>query len=131
MNKQSSGFTIIEISFVVLLLGIASVFFFIQKNDLSIINRDNQNKIAINAMYYNLENVFYPANKFYPQTISSDILKAMDPSLFTDTNGVKLGDTGSIYIYEPTNCVDQKCKSYILKTSLENEADFTKTSINN
>jgi type II secretory pathway pseudopilin PulG len=131
MKKQSDGFTIIEILFVVILLGTASTLFFIQKNDLSILARDNQRKVAINSMYYGLEEVFYTNNKYYPQTINSDNLKSVDPDLFTDSNGVKLGDTGSLYNYEPTNCVDQKCKGYTLKSSLENEADFVKTSRNN
>jgi len=127
MKKQSYGFTVIEILFVVALLGVASVIFFIQKNNLEVVARDDKSKISINAMYYNLEEVFYPANKFYPQTISADNLKAMDPTLFTDANGVKIGDAGSVYTYEPTGCVDSKCTGYTLKTSLENEADFIKT----
>ena len=82
-------------------------------------------------MYYNLEEVFYPANKFYPQAINSDNLKAVDPALFTDMNGVKVGDAGSIYTYSPTNCVDNKCKGYTLKSTLENEADYVKNNRNN
>jgi hypothetical protein len=131
MKKQSKGFTVIEISFIAVLLGTASVLFFIQKNDLSVISRDDKRKTSINAMYYSLEEVFYATNKYYPQTISSDNLKSVDPDLFIDSNGVKIGETGSLYTYEPTNCVDQKCKSYTLKSSLENEADFAKTSRNN
>ena len=131
MKKQSDGFTVIEILFIVILLGTASVLFFVQKNDLSIISRDDKRKTSINAMYYGLEEVFYNANKYYPQTISSDNLKSVDPDLFTDSNGLKIGEAGSLYSYEPTNCIDQKCKSYTLKSSLENEADFVKTSRNN
>ena len=130
MNKKSNGFTVIEILFVAILLGLASVIFFVQKNNLSAIARDDKNKTSINAIYYSLEEVFYPTNKFYPQTINSDNLKSLDPALFTDTNGVKLGDVGSVFVYEPTNCTDQQCKSYTLKTSLEKEADFVKTSRN-
>lgn len=131
MNKHSQGFTIIEILFVSVLLGVASIIFFVQKNNLSVISIDDKRKTAINAMYYSLEEVFYPANKYYPRTINSDNLKSLDPTLFTDTNDIKLGDAGSIYTYEPTNCTDQQCKSYTLKTSLENEADFIKTNRNN
>jgi Tfp pilus assembly protein PilE len=131
MIKHSEGFTVIEILFAVILISLASILFFTQKNDLQILNRDNTKKTAINAMYYNLEEVFYPANKFYPQTINSDNLKAVDPALFTDMNGVKIGDAGSIYTYSPTNCVDNKCKSYTLKSILENEADYVKNNRNN
>lgn len=131
MIKQSKGFTIIEILFATALIGLASILFFTQKHDLEVLNRDNNKKTAINAMYYSLEEVFYPANKYYPQTINSDNLKSVDPALFTDMNGVKIGDAGSIYIYSPTNCLDNKCKSYTLKSSLENEADYVKTNRNN
>jgi len=131
MNKQTNGFTVIEIVFVALIMGIASVLFFIQKNELEISHRDNTAKTAINAMYYSLEEVFYTANKFYPQSISTDNLKSVDPVLFTDSNGIKLGSVGSTYIYKPTNCNDNRCKSYTLKAILENEADYIKKSINN
>ncbi len=131
MIKNSRGFTVIEILFVVVLIGAASIIFFIQKQDLSVVAQDNTSKTAINAMYYGLEEVFYPTNKYYPQTINSDNLKSVDPTLFTDQNGIKLGETGSIYTYSPTNCIDGKCKSYTLKTSLNKEADYIKTSRNN
>jgi len=131
MNKKNQGFTVIEIIFVVVLLGTASILFFIQKNNLEVVSRDDKRKIAINAMYYSLEEVFYTANQFYPPTISSDNLKSIDPDLFIDSNDTKIGEAGSIYTYEPTNCTDNKCKSYTLKTVLENEADFIKTSKNN
>lgn len=131
MTKNSHGFTVIELLFVAVIVGVASVVFFIQKQNLALVASDNTAKTAINAMYYSLEEVFYPTNKYYPQTISSDILKSVDPALFTDPNGVKIGSAGSIYSYKPTNCTNNKCKSYTLEATLENEADYTKTSRNN
>lgn len=131
MTKKSNGFTIIELLFVIALLGTASVIFFIQKQNIETISHDNQKKTAINAMYYSLEEVFYAANHYYPQTINSDDLKSVDPALFTDPNGIKLGTTGSAYIYTPTNCTSNQCKSYTLEATLENEADYIKSSLNN
>jgi len=131
MTKRSSGFTIIEILFVAVFVGVASIIFFMQKQNVEVIARDNAKKTAINAMYYSLEEVFYAANKYYPQTIGSNNLKSVDPSLFTDPNGVTLGSAGSAYAYTPINCVDSKCKSYTLQTTLENEADYIKTNRNN
>jgi len=130
MTKHSNGFTIIEILFVALVAGVASVVFFIQKNNIEIVANDNTKKTAINAMYYSLEGVFYPANKYYPQTINSDNLKSVDPALFTDPNGAKINTAGGAYSYTPTNCQDGKCKSYTLKAILQNEADFIKTNKN-
>ena len=127
MIKKSNGFTVIELLFIVVLLGAASVLFFIQKNSIETSAQDNTKKTAINSMYYSLEEVFYPTNKFYPQTISSDNLKSVDPALFTDPSGIKLGTAGSAYTYTPTNCAENKCKSYTLKAKLANESDYTKT----
>ena len=131
MIKKSNGFTVIELLFIVVLLGAASVLFFIQKNSIETSAQDNTKKTAINSMYYSLEEVFYPTNKFYPQTISSDNLKSVDPALFTDPSGIKLGTAGSAYTYTPTNCAENKCKSYTLKAKLANESDYTKTNKNN
>jgi len=130
MTKNSVGFTVIELLLVIVFISIASIFFFIQKHNLETVASDNTKKTAINAMYYSLEEVFYPANKYYPVSISTDNLKSVDPALFTDPSGVKLGDIGSTYTYTPTNCADNKCKSYTIKTTLDNEADFIKTSKN-
>ena len=131
MTKHSNGFTILELIFVIILASSASVIFFIQKNNIEVTARDNAKKTAINAMYYSLEEVFYPNNKYYPQTINSDVLKSMDPDLFKDPNGIKIGETGSTYTYEPKDCVENKCKSYKLKATLEKEADYVKTNKNN
>lgn len=130
MTKYSRGFTVIEILFVSLIAITASILFFIQKSNLEIVASDNTKKTAINAMYYSLEESFYPTNKYYPQTISSDILKTVDPALFTDPSGTKINTAGSAYTYTPTNCQDSKCKSYTLKATLQNEADYIKTNKN-
>ena len=120
MSKKSSGFTVVEIIFVVIIVGFASILFFVQKNNLKIVANDNIKKTTVNAIYYNLEEVFYPSNKYYPQTISADNLKSVDPDLLKDTS----------YDYKPTNCTDNQCASYTLKISLQKEADYTKTSRN-
>ena len=130
MIKKSNGFTVIELIFIIAIISFASALFFVQKNNLEIVANDNTKKTAINAMYYSLEKVFYVTNGYYPQTISADNLTSVDPSLFTDPEGIKLGTTGSSYSYTPTNCADSKCKSYTLKATLENESDYTKSNDN-
>lgn len=137
--KRSSGFTVIELILIVVILGAASVLFFAQKNTIEITARDTQRKTAINAMYYALEEVYYKQHQNYPRTLDATTLPSVDPALFTDPTGIKLGQTTiSVdgtdtpvqpdYRYEPTNCDGDVCKSYTLRTSLENEADFVKTS---
>lgn len=131
VKKHSSGFTVIEVIFIALLLGVVSVIFFIQKNSLEVIASDNHRKTAINAMYYGLEEVFYPENGYYPQSIDSETLRSVDPALFTDPDGYAIGTTGSSYLYSPAECTDKKCQSYRLSTVLKNEDDFVKENRNN
>lgn len=129
--KRSSGFTVIELIVVIVFLAFASILFFIQKNNLEVASRDTQRKTAVNAMYYDLEDVFYAKNKYYPATITKDNLTAIDPALLTDPNGATIGSSDSDYRYIPTNCNNDHCASYTLRTTLENEADYIKTSRHN
>lgn len=124
--KKKSGFTILELSTVIVLAGLLLVLFFVQKQNSDAMHRDEQRKEAINAMYYALEEGFYAENGYYPESISEDNLKTMDPQLFTDPNGINIGTEGSSYSYEPADCEDGKCKEYTLKADLEKEADYIK-----
>jgi type II secretory pathway pseudopilin PulG len=125
--KRSQGFTIIEIIVVIVFLCVAATLLLVQKNDLAATQRDNQRKTAINAMYYNLEEVFFEQNGYYPSKIDSKTLRAMDPSLFTDPTDIKLGEEASDYNYVANNCDNTKCKGYKLSATLEKEAEYVKT----
>jgi len=125
--KRSQGFTVIEIIVVILFLGVASALLLVQKGNLTAAQRDSQRKTAINAMYYGLEEVFFEKNGYYPAKIDSKTLRAMDPELFTDPNGVKMGEEGANYKYESNNCDNDKCKGYKLSAELEKEAIYIKT----
>ena len=147
-HRRSAGFTVIELLVVIVVVALASVLFFYQKNNLQTASQDERRKTAINSIYYNLEEVFYPKNSYYPAELSSATLSAVDPALLIDTNGVKIDDKLdtsefdedtkkaigdntrlSEYIYEPTNCdQDGKCKSYTLRVVLANEAEYIKKS---
>lgn len=140
--KRTNGFTVIELLFVVVLLATASVIFFVQKNNIEVAGRDEDRKTAINALYYSLEEVYYAKHGSYPRTLDEKTLPSVDPVLFTDPSGVLLGQTSvtiddvevpveSNYRYLPTNCTDNACKSYTLRTVLENEADYVKESRHN
>lgn len=128
MIQRQHGFTVIELIFIILLLSVASVLFFTQKNNIEVAARDNTRKTSLNAMYYSLEEVYYPTHHSYPDSISKDNLTSLDPTLFIDTNGITLGTAGSDYTYTPTNCTDGECQSYTLRSVLQNEDDFVKTS---
>lgn len=129
MNQR--GFTVIELLGLIVLLTIVGVVFWTQKTTLETSARDDARKTSINALYYGLEEVYYPAQKNYPKTLSASTLPSVDPALFKDPQGIELGESESDYRYEGKNCTGDTCKSYSLRTSLENEADYVKDSRNN
>lgn len=129
-RMQKRGFTVIEVMVVTAFLGLLVILFFLQKVNVDAMERDKQRKIAINAMFYALEEGFYEQNGYYPEQISEENLKVMDPALFTDPMGINLGQEGSSYRYEPANCLEGKCKEYILRGILEREDDFIKRNRN-
>ena len=124
--KRKQGFTIIELAIVIIFAGLLLILFFLQKINTDAMHRDEQRKEAINAMYYALEEGFFTENGYYPESISEENLKVMDPQLFTDPDGINLGIEGSSYTYEPANCENGKCKEYTLRATLEKEDEYIK-----
>ena len=130
MKQHSHGFTVIEVITVILFLSVATIVLFSQRSSLVDSQHDSQRKAAINAMYYNLEEVYYSANHFYPSKIDSKVLTAMDPALFNDPNGITVGTGGADYRYTAENCNadNTQCQSYTLRATLQKEAPYEKTS---
>ena len=92
---KRNGFTVIELLVVIVVLGVGCWLFFSEKMKLDAVQRDNQRKVAINAMYYSLEEYYYAKFGYYPQTIDSKTLRTVDPELFTDPTGIKFGKSGA------------------------------------
>lgn len=127
MNRTKKGFTVIELLVVIVALGVGGWLFFHEKAQANDIRDDAARKTAINAMYYNLEEVYYPTHQYYPSSIDSKTLRAMDPRLFTDPNGVTLGDGSSNYRYDATGCgTSGHCTGYTLRSTMKREADYIK-----
>ncbi len=124
--KRERGFTILELVVVIFFASLLLILFFLQKLNLDAMHRDEQRKEAINAMYYALEEGFHAKNGYYPENISEENLKVMDPSLFTDPSGINLGQEDSDYTYEAANCTNGRCKEYTLKARLEKEDTYIK-----
>lgn len=127
--KQRAGFTVIEVLVVLLFLMGGALLFFTQKASIEATTRDNERKVAINAMYYSLEEVYYKQKNSYPESISSKVLRSVDPKLFTDPDGFTIGDGLTNYHYSASDCdLKGNCKKYTLYADMEKEAAYTKTS---
>lgn len=127
---RQRGFTVLELIVAMVVLVLAGTVFFIQKRDLEVAKLDSERKMDINSIYYNLEDVYYAQNKAYPLALTTDGLKGVDPEALKDPNGKMVGEEGSNYRYEPKDCTDGKCKSYVLTADLEHEGDYVKESRN-
>ena len=128
--SQKFGFTVPEILVVCAFSALLLILFFVQKSNVDAMNRDDDRKVAINAMYYALEEGFYVDHGYYPEEITEDVLTVIDPELFTDPLGYYINSDFGSYSYEATNCKDSKCKSYTLRAELEKEDDYIKRNRN-
>lgn len=125
--REKKGFTLIELMIVGAFAALLVVLFFIQKANVDAMDRDNDRKTAINAMYYALEEYYYPKYGYYPSEISDSVLPVVDPQLFTDPAGTNIGIDGSSYSYEAANCnAENQCREYILRAQLEKEDIYIK-----
>ena len=126
MNVKK-GFTIIEVTIVGAFAALLVIIFFLQKANVDAMNRDDDRKTAINAIYYALEEYYYPKYGYYPSEINEDVLPVIDPQLFTDPFGANVGTETSTYSYEPANCnTANECQDFILRANLEKEDTYIK-----
>ncbi len=125
MNAKK-GFTIIEVTIVGAFVALLVIIFFLQKANVDAMNRDDDRKTAINAMYYALEEYYYPKYG-YPVKIDEEVLPVIDPQLFTDPFGANIGTETSTYSYEPADCNSaNECQDFILRANLEKEDTYIK-----
>ena len=126
--KSSDGFTVVELLVGLVFLGIVSGISFDRYSTIQMVHRDQDRKVAINSMHYNLQEVVKPGAGGYPRVLTAAQLTAMNAALLTDPNGLKLGEASSDYRYEPTGCNGGDiCSGYTLRANLELEQDFVKT----
>lgn len=127
MKSEKKGFTVLELTIVGAFAALLLIVFFVQKANVEAMDRDDDRKIAINAMYYALEEYYYPTYGYYPLEIDETVLPVIDPQLFTDPFGQNLGIEGSEYSYEAANCnSNNQCKEYTLRATLEKEDTYIK-----
>ena len=63
--SMKKGFTVLELVIVAAFSSLLLALFFIQKSNLDAMERDEDRKTAINAMYYALEESFYNTHNYY------------------------------------------------------------------
>lgn len=130
MNKvlsRQSGFTAVELVIAVIVAVFISSLFMVQRNDTRARGEDNLAKANANAIHYYLEDIYYAAKKGYPEKLSADTLKGLDPNSLKDVNGKQINDKDSLYHYQPADCTNGICEGYRLTVDLEKEADYVKT----
>lgn len=126
--KASQGFTVVELLVALTCIAAVGAVAWGQYQALGAIHRDQDRKVAINAMHYNLEEVVQPTLGGYPRILQSAQLGAIEPGLLKDPHGVLVGNKKSDYRYEPTGCNGGDiCEGYTLRADLEHESDFIKT----
>lgn len=129
MNRKNlSGFTLIELLVVITVATGVAVLLFTNLSTIRAENRDEQRKTDINSIYYQLEALREETGS-YPEKITAESLKGINPDSLKDTNGIAIGEEQSEYVYTPKNCKESKCTGYSLETNLEREANFTKESL--
>lgn len=128
--NDSRGFTIIELLVAILVLSVLAVVAIANIRDIRAENRDTTSKTEINALYYQLEASF-ERNSFYPQELTEETLKGIDPENLQDNLELGINEEGGLYTYKPRSCNEEgKCKSFELTAQLEKEAPYTKESLN-
>ncbi len=81
------------------------------------IARDTEAKTNVNSTFQKLEES-YNDNGYYPEELSADNLKGIDPAIISDIKA------DSRYQYKPSGCVSNKCREYIIDYELESEDSF-------
>lgn len=127
--KRLDGFTVIEVLIFFIILATLAIFFVIQKTDLDSSYADRDRKATVNAIYYNLTEVYKPAHGYYPEKITTDTLTGIDQEILTDDLGRAIDNPESDYSYEGLDCNSKgECKDFILNANLDKEADYEKSS---
>ena len=124
---MKKAFTTIELLTVIIFLCIIFAIFSSQKNQIQQKMRDQERKASINSIYFNLVNVYFKKNGYYPEILKPEILDGVDPAIFSDPNKILLGDKGSDYEYTTSDCENNHCKNFTISSRMELEGTYKKS----
>ena len=151
INKKQSGFTIVELLIVIIVIGILAALVLNTFQGVQARARDTERRTDINSIATQLE-AYYADFGHYPDgsaattcgdgddscALSSLTARGLDSEALNDPNnnainiGVNSGEDNEYYydITEAT-CSGGQCSSFTLSTSLESEStNYTKDSLN-
>lgn len=124
---MKKAFTTTEMVVVITFLCISFILFIDHNKKVNQRLRDQERKASINSLYFNLKDIYFQKNGYYPEFIKPDMLDGVDPAIFSDPKKTLLGDPGSDYEYKASGCNNNRCQSFVLSAKLETEATYTKS----
>jgi type IV pilus assembly protein PilE len=145
-KKKYSGFTIVELLIVIVVIGILAALVITTYNGIQQKARDTERKTDINAVHgqveaYNAQNGKYPTlANVNDSTFRSANMKGLDAAALADPKNAGsqqlcAASTASCYGYtvSPANCdngANGDCTSYTLTATLESGGTYVKVSLN-
>lgn len=144
-KARSSGFTIVELLIVIVVIGILAALVIVTYNGIQQKARDTERKTDINAIHgqleaYNAQNGKYPTRaNVNDATWRGTNMKGLDPTALRDPNGdadsLEAATDANDYGYAPTpaNCDNGgggDCTGYALSATLEAGGTYTKNALN-
>lgn len=139
LNKQQSGFTIIELLIVIVVIGILAALVLNAFGNIQERARDTERKTDINAIHAQLE-IYHADNGVYPDEETKAGLETaladLNADALVDADGDDInagGDNGYNYAALPADCDNSTtdCTSYTLDTTLEEDStEYDRDSLN-
>jgi prepilin-type N-terminal cleavage/methylation domain-containing protein len=143
LKKRQSGFTIVELLIVIIVIGILATLVIVTFTGIQQKARDNQRQTDVAAVASHVE-AFNAQNGYYPSladlqdsTFVSGNLKGLDPDALIDPKGTAIAGTASstAYGYATTGCTNttatsatNQCTGFTLTANLESGGTYVKKS---
>jgi len=146
IRKKNSGFTIIELLIVIIVIGILATLVIVTYNGIQQKARNTERKTDINAIQGQIE-AYFAQNAKYPtldnlnnvNSWRAENLKGLDAAALQDPSGTTQtlvtgnGDSSHYgYTVTPEGCnnTSTDCTGYTLRANLEGGDNYTKTALN-
>lgn len=144
LKKKQTGFTIIELLIVIIVIGILATLVITTFSGIQRNARNRAREADVNALHSQIE-YYYGQNSKYPTLANLNDaawraanLKGLDGQALQDPQGTAATLVGApaagsySYVVTPTDCnnAGTDCTSYVLTATYEGEGTFVKNSLN-